>query len=118
MQLKSGNGDVTIKKAELADGQIALSDGDIQIDNSSFNGDMKINSSCGDVSVEMKNGSAEKTNIYLKAADGDVDTEGLSRGKTDNEEDPSVYENKAGASAPTLNVECSDGDITLTESEK
>ena len=42
MQLKSGNGDVTIKKAELADGQIALSDGDIQIDNSSFNGDMKI----------------------------------------------------------------------------
>ena len=81
MQLKSGNGDVTIKKAELADGQIALSDGDIQIDNSSFNGDMKINSSCGDVSVEMKNGSAEKTNIYLKAADGDVDTEGLSRGK-------------------------------------
>lgn len=118
MQLKSGNGDVTIKKAELADGQIALSDGDIQIDNSSFNGDMKINSSCGDVSVEMKNGSAEKTNIYLKAADGDVDTEGLSRGKTDNEEDTSVYENKAGASAPTLNVECSDGDITLTESEK
>ena len=118
MQLKSGNGDVTIKKAELADGQIALSDGDIQIDNSSFNGDMKINSSCGDVSVEMKNGSAEKTNIYLKAADGDVDTEGLSRGKTDNEEDTSVYENKAGASAPTLNVKCSDGDITLTESEK
>ena len=118
MQLKSGNGDVTIKKAELADGQIALSDGDIQIDNSSFNGDMKINSSCGDVSVEMKNGSAEKTNIYLKTADGDVDTEGLSRGKTDNEEDTSVYENKAGASAPTLNVECSDGDITLTESEK
>ncbi|MBS5543517.1 MAG: DUF4097 family beta strand repeat protein [Ruminococcus sp.] len=118
MQLKSGNGDVTIKKAELADGQIALSDGDIQIDNSSFNGDMKINSSCGDVSVEMKNGSAEKTNIYLKATDGDVDTEGLSRGKTDNEEDTSVYENKAGASAPTLNVECSDGDITLTESEK
>lgn len=94
MQLKSGNGDVTIKKAELADGQIALSDGDIQIDNSSFNGDMKINSSCGDVSVEMKNGSAEKTNIYLKTADGDVDTEGLSRGKTDNEEDTSVYENK------------------------
>ena len=118
MQLKSGNGDVTIKKAELADGQIALSDGDIQIDNSSFNGDMKINSSCGDVSVEMKNGSAEKTNIYLKATDGDVDTEGLSRGKIDNEEDTSVYENKAGASAPTLNVECSDGDITLTESEK
>ena len=118
MQLKSGNGDVTIKKAELADGQIALSDGDIQIDNSSFNGDMKINSSCGDVSVEMKNGSVEKTNIYLKAADGDVDTEGLSRGKSDNEEDTSVYENKAGASAPTLNVECSDGDITLTESEK
>lgn len=78
---------------------------------------MKINSSCGDVSVEMKNGSAEKTNIYLKTADGDVDTEGLSRGKTDNEEDTSVYENKAGASAPTLNVECSDGDITLTESE-
>ena len=114
----TGNGDVTIKKAELADGQIALSDGDIQIDNSSFNGDMKINSSCGDVSVEMKNGSAEKTNIYLKTADGDVDTEGLSRGKTDNEEDTSVYENKAGASAPTLNVECSDGDITLTESEK
>ena len=118
MQLKSGNGDVTIKKAELADGQIALSDGDIQIDNSSFNGDMKINSSCGDVSVEMKNGSAEKTNIYLKAADGDVDTEGLSGGRSDNEEDTSVYENKAGASAPTLNVECSDGDITLTESEK
>ena len=118
MQLKSGNGDVTIKKAELADGQIALSDGDLQMGNSSFNGDMKINSSCGDVSVEMKNGSAEKTNIYLKAADGDVDTEGLSRGKTANEEDTSVYENKAGASAPTLNVKCSDGDITLTESEK
>ena len=51
MQLKSGNGDVTIKKADLQM-QIALSDGDIQIDNSSFNGDMKINSSCGDVSVE------------------------------------------------------------------
>lgn len=118
MQLKSGNGDVTIKKAELADGQIALSDGDLQIDNGSFNGDMKINSSCGDVSVEMKNGSVEKTNIYLKAADGDVDTEGLSRGKSDNEEDTSVYENKASASAPTLNVKCSDGDITLTESEK
>ena len=118
MQLKSGNGDVTIKKAELADGQIALSDGDIQIDNGSFNGDMKINSSCGDISVEMKNGSVEKTNIYLKAVDGDVDTEGLSRGKSDNEEDTSVYENKVGASAPTLNVKCSDGDITLTEFEK
>ena len=118
MQLKSGNGDVTIKKEELAEGKIAISDEDIQIDNSSFNGEMKINSACGYVSVEMKNGSAEKTNIYLKTADGDVDTEGLSRGKTDNEEDTSVYENKAGASAPTLNVECSDGDITLTESEK
>ena len=121
------------EKAQLSEAELRLSDGDLAADQLLCkemtlellsgdllldNGDMKINSSCGDVSVEMKNGSAEKTNIYLKTADGDVDTEGLSRGKTDNEEDTSVYENKAGASAPTLNVECSDGDITLTESEK
>ena len=79
---------------------------------------MKINSSCGDVSVEMKNGSAENQYLSESCRRRCGHGGGLSRGKTDNEEDTSVYENKAGASAPTLNVECSDGDITLTESEK
>lgn len=118
IQLKSGNGDVNIKKADLKDGQIALSDGELWMNNSSFNGNMEISSSNGDVSIEMKKGSAEKTNIYLKTTDGDVDTGDLSRGKSDNEEDVSVYENEAGTSAPTLNVDCSDGDITLNESVK
>lgn len=118
MQLKSENGDVSIKKADLADGQIALDDGELQMGNSSFNGDMEITNSNGDVSIQMKNGNVDKTNIYLKTTDGDVDTRDLSRGKSSNEEDLSVYENKVGASAPTLNVNSSDGDITLTESAR
>ena len=118
MQLKSENGDVSIKKADLTDGQIALDDGELQMGNSSFNGDMEITNSNGDVSIQMKNGNVDKTNIYLKTTDGDVDTRDLSRGKSSNEEDLSVYENKVGASAPTLNVNSSDGDITLTESAR
>ena len=118
MQLKAENGDVSIKKADLADGQIALDDGELQMGNSSFNGDMEITNSNGDVSIQMKNGNVDKTNIYLKTTDGDVDTRDLSRGKSSNEEDLSVYENKVGASAPTLNVNSSDGDITLTESAR
>lgn len=118
LQLKSENGDVSIKKADFADGQITLSDGELQMANSSFNGNMEINSSDGDVSIEMKNGSAEKTNIHLESADGDVNTEDLPQGKSSSEDDTSVYENKVGASAPTLNVKCVDGDIMLTESGK
>ena len=116
LQLKAENGDVSIKTADLADGQITLGDGELQMANSSFNGNVKINSSDGDVSIEMKNGSAAKTNIHLESTDGDVNTENLSQGKSSSEEDASVYENKVDASAPTLNVKCEDGDITLTES--
>ena len=118
MQLKSESGDVSIKRADLTDGQISLDDGELQMGNSSFNGDMEITSSNGDVSIQMKKSSVDKTNIYLKTTDGDVDTRDLSRGKSSNEEDLSVYENKVGASAPTLNVNSSDGDITLTESAR
>ena len=81
MQLKSESGDVSIKRADLTDGQISLDDGELQMGNSSFNGD-------------------------------------ISRGKSSNEEDFSVYENQVGTSAPTLSVKCSDGDIMLTESAK
>ena len=118
MQLKSESGDVSIKKADLTDGQISLDDGELQMGNSSFNGDMEITSSNGDVSIQMKKSSVDKTNIYLKTTDGDVDTGDLSRGKSSNEEDFSVYENQVGTSAPTLSVKCSDGDIMLTESAK
>lgn len=118
MQLKSENGDVSIKKADLADGQITLGDGELQMANSSFKGDVEISNSDGDVTIEMKNGSAAKTNIHLEATDGDVNTENLFQGKSSSEDDASVYENKVDASAPTLNVKCEDGDITLTESDK
>lgn len=118
MQLKSESGDVSIKRADLTDGQISLDDGELQMGNSSFNGDMEITSSNGDVSIQMKKSSVDKTNIYLKTTDGDVDTGDLSRGKSSNEEDFSVYENQVGTSAPTLSVKCSDGDIMLTESAK
>lgn len=118
MQLKSESGDVSIKRADLTDGQISLDDGELQMGNSSFNGDIEITSSNGDVSIQMKKSSVDKTNIYLKTTDGDVDTGDLSRGKSSNEEDFSVYENQVGASAPTLNVNSNDGDITLTESAR
>ena len=118
MQLKSESGDVSIKRADLTDGQISLDDGELQMGNSSFNGDIEITSSNGDVSIQMKKSSVDKTNIYLKTTDGDVDTGDLSRGKSSNEEDFSVYENQVGTSAPTLSVKCSDGDIMLTESAK
>ena len=107
-----------LKRADLTDGQISLDDGELQMGNSSFNGDMEITSSNGDVSIQMKKSSVDKTNIYLKTTDGDVDTGDLSRGKSSNEEDFSVYENQVGTSAPTLSVKCSDGDIMLTESAK
>lgn len=114
--LKSGNGDVVLKKAVLKDGEISLGDGELVMNNSSFGGDMDIKNSCGDVSVEMAAGTTENTNIYLKASDGEVDASGISIGGTGSDGDEySMYENKVGGSAPTLNVECGDGDITLTE---
>ena len=63
MQLKSESGDVSIKRADLTDGQISLDDGELQMGNSSFNGDMEITSSNGDVSIQMKKSSVDKTNI-------------------------------------------------------
>ena len=114
--LKSGSGDVTLKKASLGDGEISLSDGELTMNNNSFDGDMDIKNSSGDVSIEMAAGSAKNTNIYLKTSDGEVDTSGVSAGSSSSDEDEySMYENKAGESAPTLNVKCGDGDITLTE---
>lgn len=70
MQLKSESGDVSIKRADLTDGQISLDDGELQVGNSSFNGDMEITSSNGDVSIQMKKSSVDKTNIYLKPQTG------------------------------------------------
>ena len=117
--LKSGNGDVVLKKAVLKDGEISLGDGELVMNNSSFGGDMDIKNSCGDVSVEMAAGTTENTNIYLKASDGEVDASGISTGGTGSDGDEySMYENKVGGSAPTLNVKCGDGDITLTETDR
>ena len=80
-------------------------------------GDRMRNSS-GDVSVEMTAGSAENTNIYLKTSNGDIDTSGISTGSSAGDgEDYSMYESKAGEAAPTLDVDCGDGDITLTEAD-
>ena len=118
-RLKSGNGDVVLKKAVLKDGEISLGDGELVMNNSSFGGDMDIKNSCGDVSVEMAAGTTENTNIYLKASDGEVDASGISTGGTGSDGDEySMYENKVGGSAPTLNVKCGDGDITLTETDR
>jgi hypothetical protein len=117
--LKSGNGDVVLKKAVLKDGEISLGDGELVMNNSSFGGDMDIKNSCGDVSVKMAAGTTENTNIYLKASDGEVDASGISTGGTGSDGDEySMYENKVGGSAPTLNVKCGDGDITLTETDR
>ena len=80
--LKSGNGDVVLKKDVLKDGEISLGDGELVMNNSSFGGDMDIKNSCGDVSVEMAAGTTENTNIYLKASDGEVDASGISTGGT------------------------------------
>ena len=82
LKLKNSNGDVTLKRAALGDGEISLGDGELQIGYSSFNGDMDISSSDGDVSIEMKAGSVEKTNIHLETTDGDVDASGVSEGRS------------------------------------
>lgn len=118
LKLKNSNGDVMLKRAVLGDGEISLGDGELQIGDSSFNGDMDISSSDGDVSIEMKAGSVKKTNIHLETTDGDVDASGVSEGRSSEGDSYSVYENKVDTSAPALNVKCGDGDITLTESEK
>ena len=115
LKLKNSNGDVTLKRAVLGDGEISLGDGELQIGDSSFNGDMDISSSDGDVSIEMKAGSVKKTNIHLETTDGDVDASGVSEGRSSEGDSYSVYENKVDTSAPALNVKCGDGDITLTE---
>ena len=60
LKLKNSNGDVMLKRAVLGDGEISLGDGELQIRDSSFNGDMDISSSDGDVSIEMKAGSVKK----------------------------------------------------------
>lgn len=117
--LKSSSGDVILKKASLGDGDITLGDGDLTMNDSSFDGEMDITNSNGDVSIEMASGTTERTNIYLKTSNGEVDTSGVSTGSSGSDEDEySMYENKAGESAPTLNVKCGDGDITLTETDR
>ncbi len=118
LKLKNSSGDVTLKKTVLGGGEISLGDGELQIGDSSFNGDMDISNSDGDVFIEMKAGSVEKTNIHLETTDGDVDASGVSEGRSSEGDSYSVYENKVDTSAPALNVKCGDGDITLTESVK
>lgn len=119
LSLKSSDGDVVLKKAVLKDGEISLGDGELVMNDSSFSGDMDIKNSSGDVSIEMAAGTTENTNIYLKTSDGEVDASGVSTGGSSSDGDEySMYENKAGGSAPTLNVKCGDGDITLTETER
>ena len=118
LKLKNSSGDVTMNKTVLGGGEISLGDGELQIGDSSFNGDMDINNSDGDVSIEMKAGSVEKTNIHLETTDGDVDASGVSEGRSSEGDSYSVYENKVDTSAPALNVKCGDGDIMLTESVK
>lgn len=117
-RLESSSGDVDLKKAELGNGKISLGDGKLTMNGSRFDGDMDIRNSSGDVSVEMTAGSAENTNIYLKTSNGDIDTSGISTGSSAGDgEDYSMYESKAGEAAPTLDVDCGDGDITLTEAD-
>lgn len=115
MKAELSNGDMTVDKGVFESFEAKLEDGNLQMCDSSFGKDAEIRNSNGDVFIEMKNGSAAKTNIHLEAANGDVDTEDLPQGDVSGEEDISVYENKADSSAPTLNVKCEDGDITLTQ---
>lgn len=115
MKAELSNGDMTVDKGVFESFEAKLEDGDLQMCDSSFGKAAEIRNSNGDVFIEMKNGSAAKTNIHLEATNGDVDTEDLPQGDASGEEDISVYENKADSSAPTLNVKCEDGDITLTQ---
>ncbi len=115
MKAELSNGDMTVDKGVFESFEAKLEDGNLQMCDSSFGKDAEIRNFNGDVFIEMKNGSAAKTNIHLEAANGDVDTEDLPQGDVSGEEDISVYENKADSSAPTLNVKCEDGDITLTQ---
>ncbi len=115
MKAELSNGGMTVDKAVFESFEAKLEDGDLQMCDSSFGKAAEIRNSNGDVFIEMKNGSAAKTNIHLEATNGDVDTENLPQGDASGEEDISVYENKADSSAPTLNVKCEDGDITLTQ---
>lgn len=115
LQLKNSDGDVTLKKAALADGKITLGDGDLEIDKSSFDGDMKIKNSNGDVSIGTDADSLEKTDIYLETSNGSIDTGRISSGSSNSDDDTAVYENKVNNADASLEVSSSDGDITLTE---
>lgn len=115
LQLKNSDGDVTLKKAALADGKITLGDGDLEIDKSSFDGDMKIKNSNGDVSIGTDADSLEKTDIYLETSNGSIDTGRISSGNSNSDDDTAVYENKVNNADASLEVSSSDGDITLTE---
>lgn len=115
LQLKNSNGDVTLKKAALADGEITLGDGDLEIGKSSFDGDMKIKNSDGDVSIGTDEDSLKKTDIHLETSNGSIDTKGISEGSSNSDDDTAVYENKVNNADASLEVNCSDGDITLSE---
>ena len=112
------DGDMILDQGKFADGVITLADGDLKTNHSSFSGNLEINSSDGDVFIQMENGSAAKMNIHLKTTDGDVITDNLPQGKSERKEDSSLYENNVDGATSTLNVTCRDGDITLIESAK
>lgn len=111
------DGDILIRKAELTDADITLHDGDVNIGDSRFHGNVKIDSTDGDVFVELENGNAAKTDIFLETKDGEIDTDGLLQGKYNRKEEPSAYESKVDNAAATLRIKCRDGDIFLTETE-
>ncbi|GAB7095649.1 hypothetical protein JCM30237_28030 [Halolamina litorea] len=106
---QASTGDVTVRGASVV-GDVRADVGDLDLDVSGIDGDTRVETSTGDIEVAIASGLDAE--LLAEASVGDVTVEGLTlENSTQTERSAS---GTLGDGGPTLRVETSTGDVTLT----
>lgn len=111
---KSDCGDMKIENTSLHDGEITLSDGDLNGKKITFSGKTSVSSSLGDISLNIPGDNLEQLSVNAKTSLGDITLPDSMKGTLTGDDDNTTYTDTRD-SGNQLHIKSSDGDIKITE---
>lgn len=109
----SSIGELDLRNIVWKSGSIILQDGDMETEQFDPSGEIKIQSSMGDISINMKKAILEKVSFDVKTHDGEIKVSDNLSGKLREKEDSSTFLKTVDNENGKLIIESHDGDIEI-----
>lgn len=113
IEFSSSIGKLDLRNTVWKSGSIILQDGDMETEQFEPSGEIKIESSMGDITIDMKKSILEKVSLDVQTHDGEIEISDNLDGKLREKEDNAIFLKNVEGETAKLVIESHDGDVEI-----